>query len=417
MSDMEEVPKIKSFTGEFYTLNKLERKIFPKELEVFYMLNRNTTNDFSEMLFNQKSNTNNNSNNNLNMNLSNTSATNELFEIREHGIHHNSDDLKKRKGKLIDKTLLVYVNTESEQLLTTLDLQDSYLEVGSKYKINNNNNNNSNSNNVKGNNNALFNNIKDTSNFNNNNNNKNQIPNTLYSFNIWKNQRNYAFYVASEDERNQWIKQINSVIGSNEITNNYYFTKTIYVNQKKHLIVKRARRKIDGKLLAIKKYTKIDGNNEQSELLNMTWKDVSIINVLKHPYVLKIFDKVEDKDSVSLVFEYCSGGTLYEYLEKREFALEERLGCRIIFQLCSVVSYLHSYNLIHRNLNLENILMTDDSDNADIRLIGFSNSKYLKPGEMCLEYSGLIVSLCFIFIINFTIYSLLITYYYICINY
>lgn len=93
-----------------------------------------------------------------------------------------------------------------------------------------------------------------------------------------------------------------------------------------------------------------------------------------------------------LVFEYCSGGTLYDYLERREFIISEKVACRIIFQICCVVGYLHTYNVLHRNLNLENFLMTNDTDTAEIRLISFSNSKYLKSGEACMEYSGLLVS-------------------------
>lgn len=249
---------IKTFTGEFYTLSKLERKIFPKELDVFNMLNRNTTNDMDDIVNRQRTSN------------YNTSTSENFLKDREN--HNAKDDLKKRKGKLLQKNLLIYVSPDSEQQLFNLELNDCYLELGSKYKINSKSHNNK----------------------------CNDLPNTLYSFNIWKNQHIYAFYVSNEEERNNWVKEINDVIGSNEITNNYFFTKIIYNNPKKLLTVKRARRKVDGKLLAVKVFEKNEGNSIHTEFLNSVWKDVSIINALNHPYVIKIYDKVENKDSINL---------------------------------------------------------------------------------------------------------------------
>lgn len=90
--------------------------------------------------------------------------------------------------------------------------------------------------------------------------------------------------------------------------------------------------------------------------------------------------------------EYCAGGDLFSYLEKRAFKLSEPHTCEIVHKLSMAVCYLHSYGIIHRDLKPENILMTDDSDSADIRLLDFGLSKIVGPGECCSEPYGTLVS-------------------------
>ena len=52
------------------------------------------------------------------------------------------------------------------------------------------------------------------------------------------------------------------------------------------------------------------------------------------------------------------------------------------------IYYLHSYGIIHRYLKLDNILMTDLSDKADIRLVDFGVSKIIGDEEKCTEPYG-----------------------------
>ena len=89
--------------------------------------------------------------------------------------------------------------------------------------------------------------------------------------------------------------------------------------------------------------------------------------------------------------EYCSGGDLFSYLEKREFKLSEARSAQIIHKLSTAIFYLHSYGIAHRDLKPENILMTDDSEDADIRVVDFGISKIIGPNETCKELYGTLV--------------------------
>lgn len=50
--------------------------------------------------------------------------------------------------------------------------------------------------------------------------------------------------------------------------------------------------------------------------------------------------------------------------------------------------YLHSYGIIHRDIKLENIMMTDDTDKAIPKLVDFGLSKIVGPNEGCKETCG-----------------------------
>jgi len=89
--------------------------------------------------------------------------------------------------------------------------------------------------------------------------------------------------------------------------------------------------------------------------------------------------------------EYCSGGDLFTYLEKRKFRLKEFRAATLIHKLSTAIFYLHSYGIAHRDLKPENILMTNESDEADIRVLDFGLSKIIGPSETCIEPFGTLV--------------------------
>lgn len=49
---------------------------------------------------------------------------------------------------------------------------------------------------------------------------------------------------------------------------------------------------------------------------------------------------------------------------------------------------MHSYGIIHRDLKLENIMMTDGSDKAVPKIVDFGLSKILGPTEKATEPFG-----------------------------
>ncbi len=89
--------------------------------------------------------------------------------------------------------------------------------------------------------------------------------------------------------------------------------------------------------------------------------------------------------------EYCPGGTLFNFLKKRDYNLNEKVCCNIIYKICLAVNYFHSYGIAHRDLKLDNVLMTSEDDEADIRILDFGLGKIIGPNEKCIEPYGTVI--------------------------
>lgn len=61
---------------------------------------------------------------------------------------------------------------------------------------------------------------------------------------------------------------------------------------------------------------------------------------------------------------------------------------QIAYSLSLGVNYLHTYGIMHRDIKLQNIMMTDQSDRAEPKLVDFGFAKILGPGVFENEYFG-----------------------------
>eukprot|EP00241_Pyramimonas_parkeae_P000858 CAMPEP_0114249754 /NCGR_PEP_ID=MMETSP0058-20121206/14321_1 /TAXON_ID=36894 /ORGANISM="Pyramimonas parkeae, CCMP726" /LENGTH=602 /DNA_ID=CAMNT_0001363341 /DNA_START=490 /DNA_END=2299 /DNA_ORIENTATION=- len=84
---------------------------------------------------------------------------------------------------------------------------------------------------------------------------------------------------------------------------------------------------------------------------------------LIHNSVLRTHGYFFVPNKVYFVQEYAKGGDLYQSLKRQGPFSEERVR-KILVQLLDAVEYIHSKNIIHRDLKLDNILFT--STNLDL---------------------------------------------------
>ena len=117
--------------------------------------------------------------------------------------------------------------------------------------------------------------------------------------------------------------------------------------------------------------------------------EVSIHLRLKNDSILQLFNVIEDNNYVYLVLELCFGGTLTQLIQQN---IKQNRNCKqnsfesksknssliqpvlsyclirtIMRQLCSGLDYLHRNAIVHRDLNLNNILLLHPmQQNSDI---------------------------------------------------
>ena len=91
----------------------------------------------------------------------------------------------------------------------------------------------------------------------------------------------------------------------------------------------------------------------------------------QHPNISKLIDFFETSNHFFIVLELLQGGDLFDYLERRgHFVPEER--AKVLFrQICEGIDYLHSLGIVHRDLKIENIMMTSNEEDAVPKIIDF----------------------------------------------
>jgi calcium-dependent protein kinase len=81
-----------------------------------------------------------------------------------------------------------------------------------------------------------------------------------------------------------------------------------------------------------------------------------MLKFLDHPNIMKLYEFYEDEKRFFLVMELCTGGELYDELNKRDHYNEIDVA-EIMTQLLEAIAYCHSQNIVHRDMRLENILL------------------------------------------------------------
>jgi serine/threonine protein kinase len=145
-----------------------------------------------------------------------------------------------------------------------------------------------------------------------------------------------------------------------------------------------------------------------------------LMEKMKHPNIVKLYEIIDTTKYVILVMEYVGGGSLHGYLKARSNRrLDEKEAKRVFKQILEGIKYCHSRCITHRDIKLENILL-DDNNNIKIIDFGFStcipNDKKIKifcgtPSYMApeivqkLEYTGPPADIWALGVLLFTILS------------
>lgn len=80
----------------------------------------------------------------------------------------------------------------------------------------------------------------------------------------------------------------------------------------------------------------------------------------------------------AVVMEYASRGELFDYLGENQF-FSESVAKEFFKQLIDAISHLHSKNIAHRDIKLENILL---DERLNIKLADLGYSSYFNPKKL-----------------------------------
>ena len=128
---------------------------------------------------------------------------------------------------------------------------------------------------------------------------------------------------------------------------------------------------------------KIEKDSEDLLLDNEITDEIEILKKLDHPYLVNILEFYNTSSSYYIINDFCQYGELYNQITKK---FSETQISVIFRQIFSGLAYLHENDIIHRDLKLENILITDiekinnkitnkTEDYFNIKIIDFGTAK------------------------------------------
>jgi len=102
-------------------------------------------------------------------------------------------------------------------------------------------------------------------------------------------------------------------------------------------------------------------------------REIMLHSKLHHPNITQVYEVTETNDTVFIFMEFLEGGDLHSYISSQIKPLPEPKVQRLFWQLLSGLIHCHQNSVAHRDLKLENILLSKDASTVKITDFGLSN--------------------------------------------
>ncbi|KAJ7651155.1 kinase-like domain-containing protein, partial [Roridomyces roridus] len=112
-----------------------------------------------------------------------------------------------------------------------------------------------------------------------------------------------------------------------------------------------------------------------------TLREAGLSLLLHHPYICGMREMIVHPKHYYMVFDYVRGGQLLDFIIAH--GLRERMARKLARQIASALDYCHRNNVVHRDLKLENILI---SQTGNIKIIDFGVSNLYNPASLLTTF-------------------------------
>ena len=109
--------------------------------------------------------------------------------------------------------------------------------------------------------------------------------------------------------------------------------------------------------------------------LSKLTKEMNKLLLLDHSNVAKFFDVYEEKSSLWIFMEYCALKDLERFFNGKELTQRQKL--HVMVQIAQGIEYLHSNNIIHRDVKPGNILISNNNPIV-VKITDFDFSKFFE---------------------------------------
>ncbi|KAH9920596.1 uncharacterized protein B0H18DRAFT_1023487 [Fomitopsis serialis] len=113
-------------------------------------------------------------------------------------------------------------------------------------------------------------------------------------------------------------------------------------------------------------------------------REAALSMLLHHPYICGMREMIVHAHHYYMVQEYVNGGQMLDYIISHG-RLRERVARKFARQIGSALDYCHKNNVVHRDLKIENILI---SQTGNIKIIDFGLSNLYDPVHHLSTFCG-----------------------------
>ena len=145
-------------------------------------------------------------------------------------------------------------------------------------------------------------------------------------------------------------------------------------------VVYKVKSKEDNNIYCLKKINMKKTKDKENE--------INILSNLDHPNLIKFFYSFSNEEGIYIIMEFCEFGDLFSLLQsvkKKKVYVNEDIIWNVAIQTLLGIEYLHSKQIIHRDIKLLNLFMTKDKK---IKIGDMGMSKHVEEGEMIMSRVG-----------------------------
>mmetsp|Transcript_54566 Transcript_54566/g.130179 ORF Transcript_54566/g.130179 Transcript_54566/m.130179 type:complete len:594 (+) Transcript_54566:74-1855(+) len=107
----------------------------------------------------------------------------------------------------------------------------------------------------------------------------------------------------------------------------------------------------------------------------------AMLAALEHPHIVLLRESFESHADMQLAMEQCTGD-LYSTIVRGEEGLSQSRAQHLFWQIAYTVNYLHSFRIVHRDLKVDNWLLSGMKEGLEVvKLCDFGSAVCLQDGE------------------------------------